>query len=52
MAKSELANLIVEQKISNHIYMIRGQKVMLDMDLATMYDVETKQLKKTGKTKP
>lgn len=49
MAKRELENLVVEQKILNHIYMIRGQKVMLDMDLAAMYDVETKQLKRQVK---
>ncbi len=28
------------------IYLIRGQKVMLDMDLAELYGVETKQLKR------
>ena len=28
------------------IYLIRGQKVMLDMDLAALYGVETKQLKR------
>ena len=28
------------------IYVIRGQKVMLDMDLAELYGVETKQLKR------
>lgn len=31
--------------IQNKIYEIRGQKVMLDFDLAAMYEVETKQLK-------
>ncbi len=31
--------------IENKIYEIRGQKVMLDFDLAEMYDVETKYLK-------
>ena len=30
--------------IQNKIYEIRGQKVMLDFDLAEMYDVETKVL--------
>lgn len=31
--------------IENKIYEIRGQKVMLDFDLADMYEVETKRLK-------
>jgi hypothetical protein len=29
-------------QIKNSIYEIRGMKVMLDMDLARMYEVETK----------
>lgn len=31
-------------KIENMIYMVRGQKVMLDSDLAELYGVETKAL--------
>ena len=34
------------EKISGKIYLIRGQKVMLDRDLADLYEVETKQLKR------
>jgi len=34
-----------DEKILNQIYLIRGQKVMLDADLAVLYNVETKQLK-------
>ena len=34
------------QVIQNKIYEIRGQKVMLDFDLASMYGVETSQLKR------
>ncbi|MBS1510364.1 MAG: ORF6N domain-containing protein [Bacteroidetes bacterium] len=49
MAKKELQVLVAEQKILNHIYVMRGQKVMLDQDLAEMYDVETKQLKRQVK---
>ena len=30
--------------VKSKIYTIRGQKVMLDFDLAHMYDVETKRL--------
>ena len=33
--------------ISSLIYEIRGQKVMLDFDLARMYGVETSQLKRS-----
>ena len=31
--------------IQNKIYEIRGQRVMLDFDLAALYQVETKRLK-------
>ena len=34
------------EKISGKIYLIRDQKVMLDRDLAELYQVETKQLKR------
>jgi phosphomevalonate kinase len=44
MAKKELHVLVMEQKILNHIYVIRGQKVMLDEELAEMYKVETRRL--------
>ena len=37
---------IPDEIIINKIYVIRGQKVMLDRDLAELYDVETKQLKR------
>ena len=33
------------QTIQNKIYEIRGQQVMLDFDLAALYQVETKVLK-------
>jgi hypothetical protein len=42
MPKEELQVLMAEQKILNKIYAIRGEKVMLDQDLAEMYGVETK----------
>jgi len=44
MATKELQVLVMEQKILNRIYVIRGQKIMLDEDLAAMYKVETKRL--------
>lgn len=37
------------QLIQNKIYEIRSQKVMLDFDLAEMYDVETRALKQAVK---
>jgi hypothetical protein len=37
------------EKISGKIYQIRGQKIMLDRDLAELYEVETKQLKRAVK---
>lgn len=37
---------IPEEVIMNKIYLIRKQKVMLDSDLAELYGVETKQLKR------
>ena len=35
------------QTIQDKIYKVRGQKVMLDFDLAELYEVETKRLKET-----
>ena len=43
-AEKKLASVITEQFIVNKIYFIRGQKVMLDEDLADLYQVETKRL--------
>ena len=45
----KMNNLIPAERIENRIYMIRGQKVMLDRDLAGLYEVETKQLKRQVK---
>ena len=33
------------RSIQNRIYEIRGERVMLDRDLATLYETETKRLK-------
>ena len=38
--------ILHDQAITNKIYFIRGQKVMLDRDLAELYRVETKYLKR------
>ncbi len=42
-------SLLSEETISNKIYFIRGQKVMLDSDLALLYGIETKVLKQAVK---
>ncbi|QOG03133.1 ORF6N domain-containing protein [Flavobacterium sp. MDT1-60] len=42
-------SLLSEETISNKIYFIRGQKVMVDRDLAFLYGVETKRLKEQVK---
>jgi len=39
-----MKDLAMSQKIEGMIYFIRGQKVMLDHDLAVLYDVPTKVL--------
>ncbi len=38
--------IIPDEIIMSQIFYIRGQKVMLDFDLAKLYEVETKQLKR------
>ena len=37
------------QSIQNRIYEIRGERVMLDRDLAALYEVETKVLNQSVK---
>ena len=49
MAKNESEIMIPDEKIMNKIYLIRGKKVMLDRDLAELYEIETKQLKRAVK---
>lgn len=46
MAKSKVVVKVPDELVMNKIYYIRGQKVMLDKDLAELYEVETKQLKR------
>ena len=48
-AKLELQALVLEQRILNRIYFIRGEKVILDRDLAEMYGVETRVLNQSIK---
>lgn len=50
MPKSNLPIVMVsEENILEKIYLIRGQKVMLDRDLAEMYGVEVKRLNEAVK---
>ena len=37
-------NLIPSERIENKIFFLRGQKVMLDKDLAELYEVQTRRL--------
>jgi len=46
MGEEKLKSSISDELIMSKIYLIRGKKVMLDMDLAELYSVETKQLKR------
>jgi len=46
MSKKVTQIMIPDEVIMSKIYLIRGQKVMLDRDLAELYEVETKQLKR------
>jgi phage regulator Rha-like protein len=43
--KPSIALALPEKDIVNRIFFIRGQKVMIDRDLAEMYGVETKVMK-------
>ncbi len=42
----EKIGLVVNKTIDDRIYFVRGQRVMLDSDLAEVYQVETKALKR------
>ena len=52
MAKALKVISVLEEKVINKIYLIRDKKVMLDFDLAELYAVETKQLKRQVKRNP
>jgi len=45
MSKNTRALLIPDELVMNKIYIIRGKKVMIDTDLAELYNVATKRLK-------
>ena len=44
-AKSSSVSLIPQEIIESKIYLIRDKRVMLDRDLALLYDVQTRRLK-------
>lgn len=44
-----MAKLLKEESIASQIHLIRGEKVLLDYDLANLYAVETKILKRAVK---
>jgi phage regulator Rha-like protein len=44
-----MSRMIVVEQIERKIYFVRGMKVMLDKDLALLYGIETKQLKRAVK---
>ena len=46
MSRKDTHLMIPDEVIMSKIYLIRGKKVMLDRDLAELYEVETKQLKR------
>lgn len=48
-AKRNIIKVLPEERIINKIYIIREQKVMLDFDLAVLYEVETKALNQAVK---
>lgn len=45
MAKLKSGVTIIEESIIGKIHLIRGQKVMIDKDLAALYGIETRRLK-------
>lgn len=42
--RPKMANLVSVEVIAAKIFQVRGKKVMLDRDLAELYNVETKNL--------
>ena len=47
--KNEVNILLSEEVITNKIYLIRGEKVMLDRDLATLFEVKATRLREQVK---
>ncbi len=51
MAKARKALIIPDELVMNKIYLIRGQKVMLDKDLAELFDIQAIRLREQVKRK-
>jgi len=49
MTNEPYQTMIAIQSIQNRIYEIRGERVMMDMDLAALYEVETRVLNQAVK---
>lgn len=49
MKENQMDITVLDEAVINNIYLIRGQKIMLDSDLAKLYQVETKVLKQAVK---
>jgi hypothetical protein len=49
MVKKESVSVVPDEIVMNKIYIIRNHKVMLDRDLAELYQIETKVLKQSVK---
>ena len=49
---SKELQIIPDEVVMNKIYLIREQKVMIDRDLAELYGIETKQLKRAVRRNP
>jgi hypothetical protein len=49
MSNEPYQKMIAIQSIQNRIYEIRGERVMLDMDLAALYEVEARVLNQSVK---
>ncbi len=49
MTEDKNQSIIPDEIVMNKIYLIGGQKVMLDSDLADLYEVETRRLNEQGK---
>ena len=51
MAKASKTLIIPDELVMNKIYLIRGQKVMLDKDLAVLFDIQSIRLREQVKRK-
>lgn len=51
MAKASKTLIIPDELVMNKIYLIRGQKIMLDKDLAVLFDIQSIRLREQVKRK-